>query len=180
MTTYWTLTRVLFEYNRAVEELYVHTQCRYEFKDLMATARNSSYGKVLFSQACVIPDVHRGGGFASKGVLIQGESASRGTAFGGLHRGGLHPGGLHRGIGQIPPILWDTVNERAAHILPECILAYTCNDFYVDLCSLYVSDLSNSIQKRIWWRSKTVQQTGGLYLMSCRKYVNISEPSEEK
>ena len=53
------------------------------------TARNSSCRKVIFSKACVIPSVHRGG-------LHPGGSAYRG----GLHPRGLHPGGLHRGRGE--------------------------------------------------------------------------------
>ena len=58
----------------------------------------------MFSQACVIPSVHRDGG------LHPGVSASRGSASGG---------GVCR-----PPlqILQDTVNERVVRILLECIL----------------------------------------------------------
>ena len=54
----------------------------------------------MFSQACVIPSVHIGGG-------------------------GLHPGW----VGQTPlpfRILWDMVNERAVRILLECILVAKC------------------------------------------------------
>ena len=54
------------------------------------TARNSSYGKVMFSQA-VIPSVH-----------TEGVSASRGSAGGGVLPGGYgepargtHPTGMH-------------------------------------------------------------------------------------
>ena len=43
------------------------------------TACISSCGKIIFSQACVIPSVHRAGG----GLHAEG----------GLHLGGLHPGG---------------------------------------------------------------------------------------
>ena len=56
------------------------------------TARNSSCGKVMFSQVCVIPSVHMGG-------LHPGGSAwgfaSRASAWGGVCiQGGLH---LQRG-----------------------------------------------------------------------------------
>ena len=57
------------------------------------TARNSSCGKVMFSQAFVIPSVHR--------------------------EGGLHGGDW---ADPPHGILRDTVNERAVRILLECIL----------------------------------------------------------
>ena len=80
-------------------------------------------GKVMFSQACVIPSVHRGRGLPREG------SASRGVCIQwGLHPGrGLHPGGCASRGGVHPrgsasnQILWDTVNERKVRILLECI-----------------------------------------------------------
>ena len=45
------------------------------------TARNSSCGKVMFSQACIIPSVHMGGG------CVAGETA---TAADGTHPTGMH------------------------------------------------------------------------------------------
>ena len=78
------------------------------------TARNSSYRKVMFSQACVIPSVHRGGGPPS-GVL-------RGSAF----RWVCIQGVCLQGGWEDPPhrILMDMVNERAVRILLECILVF--------------------------------------------------------
>ena len=76
---------------------------------------NKVWGKVVFSQASVIPSVHGMVG----GVCIYGESASR---------EGLHPGWVCIGGGgkdRPPPphrILQDTVNERAVRIILECIL----------------------------------------------------------
>ena len=101
---------------------------------------NSSWEKVMFSQACVIPSVPKG-----KGVGFP-------TCITG-HKGGLYPGGLHLGgsaskgvciLGSLhsgrfasrvdlgrPPLplrmLRDTVNERAVRILLECILVCYVN-----------------------------------------------------
>ena len=66
------------------------------FQDTFLPPINEVWGKVIFSQAYVIPSVH-------KGVCIQGVgSASRGVCIlvGG---GGLHPGGLHPGGRRTPP-----------------------------------------------------------------------------
>ena len=71
------------------------SQCMYLFnifpdphfmlvKTMVITARNSSRGKVLFSQACVIPSVHRRGGVCLRRGLHPG---------GSMPMGGLHPGG---------------------------------------------------------------------------------------
>ena len=70
----------------------------------LITARNSSYGKVMFSQTCVIPSVHGGVGFP---VCITGHM-TRGSAWGGadpleIHgilqvrskAGGTHPTEMH-------------------------------------------------------------------------------------
>ena len=54
------------------------------------------------------------------------EGGLPGLPGGSLHPGGLPRGGLHpEGYWADPfphQILWDTVNERAVHILLECIL----------------------------------------------------------
>ena len=59
---------------------------------LVFTARNSSCRKVLFSQVCVIPSVHRGvvrgeGGVHGNGGMRAGETATE--------AGGMHPTGMH-------------------------------------------------------------------------------------
>ena len=71
-----------------------------------------SWGKVIFSEACVKNSVH--GGHAWQG---------------GMHGGGVHGRGAcvvvgtcMAGGGHAWQILRDTVNERAVHILLECIL----------------------------------------------------------
>ena len=63
----------------------------------------------MFSQACVIPLVHRKGVCLGRGVCIQSESESRGVCLEGsaskvgsasredLHRGGSAWGSLHTG-----------------------------------------------------------------------------------
>ena len=72
------------------------------------------WGKVTFSQACVIPSVHgEGGGLHPEGVSGSRGSESRRVCLQGV-------GGLGR-----PPSHWilqDMVNERAVRILLECIL----------------------------------------------------------
>ena len=53
--------------------------------NVFLTARNSSYGKVMFSQMCVIPSVHRG-------VCIQSGLHPAGSASMGICSGGwAHP-----------------------------------------------------------------------------------------
>ena len=86
---------------------------------IVITDRNSSFRKVIFSQARVILYFHKGegdlhpGGLYSEGVCIRGS----------LHPRGLHPGGVSasRGVGTSPP---DIVNERTVRILLECILVF--------------------------------------------------------
>ena len=78
------------------------------------TARNSSCGKVMFSQVCVIPSVRGEGvciqwglpGGSACGVCLGG-SASRGSAYikGGLHPTGVCLKGLHPGGWADPPVL---------------------------------------------------------------------------
>ena len=70
----------------------------------IVNARNSSCGKVMISQACVIPSVHRG------------------SASGGQHPGGVCIGGGAWADTPSDWILRDTVNERAVRILLEWIL----------------------------------------------------------
>ena len=69
-----------------------------------------SWGKVIFSEACVKNSVHRVRGRAWQGACVAG--GMRG-------RGGCVAGGGVRCAWQI---LRDTVNERAVRILLECIL----------------------------------------------------------
>ena len=67
---------------------------------------NEVWGKVIFSQVCVIQSVHRGVGLYPGGICLQED---------------LHGGG---GVWAYPLswILWDTINERAVRILLESIL----------------------------------------------------------
>ena len=86
------------------------------------TAHNSRCGKVTFSQACVIPSVHREGvgipacitGHMTKGSASRGVLHPRGVCIqeGFASKRGLHPGvevcigggGLHpEGVGRTPP-----------------------------------------------------------------------------
>ena len=93
----------------------------YDIKTLLICLppANEVWGKVMFLHLCVI--LFTGEGSTWGGVLHPG---------GRLHRGvDLHPGGsafrrgLHAGVGRPPYwMLRDTVNERAVHILLECIL----------------------------------------------------------
>ena len=98
-----------------------------------------SWGKLIFSEACVKNSVHGGGGHAWQGGLhgrggihgsgayMEGEGA---CMVGGMHGKGGHAwqggacvaGGGVCGGGRAWQILWDTVNERAVRILLECIL----------------------------------------------------------
>ena len=93
-------------------------------------AANEVWDKIMFSQVCVIPSVHRGRGVAS-------QHASQVTCPGGLHLGGLPRlrGSASRGVciwgrGELgrPPkihgVLWDTINKRVVRILLECILVW--------------------------------------------------------
>ena len=60
--------------------------------NIIFTARNSKCGKVMFSQAYVIPSAHRGGGVLPRGEgLPRGVRIQGGSASGGLHRGGGSP-----------------------------------------------------------------------------------------
>ena len=72
------------------------------------------WGKVIFSQVCVIPSVQWGAGLASFPACITGH----------MTRGGLHPGGSAsgEGLGRPPRALQNTVNKRTVRILLECIL----------------------------------------------------------
>ena len=86
----------------------------------LVTAHNSSCGKVMFSQVCVIPSVWGLGGSPWRGmhpgVCIQGDMPSGVYIPEFLHRGGL---------GRLPNwILWDTVNVQVVRILLECILVF--------------------------------------------------------
>ena len=73
----------------------------------------------MFSHACVILSVHRGGGWwlpsRHHWLHEQEGSASRG---GSESRGGLHRGGSASGI------LQDMVSKQAVRILLECILVF--------------------------------------------------------
>ena len=92
------------------------------------TARNSSCGKVMFSQACVKNSVYKGGAcVAGGGVCMAG---------GGMHgQGGCVAGGVHGGgcmaVGMCTPgqtCPWDMHGrkkwplQRAVHILLERII----------------------------------------------------------
>ena len=85
-STYW---------NTALSLLLSTRLCFHE--PFIITARNSSCGKVMFSQVCIIPSVHGGRGSASGGGLPRG-IVWGGLPGGGLPGGNLHPRrGLHRG-----------------------------------------------------------------------------------
>ena len=81
----------------------------------MFTARNSSCGKVMFSEAYVKNSFH------GKGEEM---SAQEGFLPGGLPPGGKSAsgGGVCFGGADPPRPLRDTVNKRAVRILLECIL----------------------------------------------------------
>ena len=71
---------------------------------------NEVWGKVIFSQACAIPSVQRGGGAWLPSMHHRSHDQS------------LHPGWLGRSLQP----LQDTVNKRAVRILLECILVLIC------------------------------------------------------
>ena len=76
-----------------------------------------SWGKVIFSEACVKNSVHRGGVCGRGGVCVAGA--------GHVWQGGrAWQGGVHGGGGSTWQILRDTVNERMVRILLECILVF--------------------------------------------------------
>ena len=101
-----------------------------------------SWGKVIFSEACVNNSVHRGGGGSAwllpGGVhgCSQGKGGMRGcSGGGGLHgcsQGGVRgscgggawllPGGRGRGCAWDTTRYGDTIDERAVRTLLECIL----------------------------------------------------------
>ena len=103
-----------------------------------------SWGKVIFSEACVKISVHRGEGEHGTGAWVagggmHGGSGRRACVVGGMPgrgvcvaggmymAGGMHGVDMHGrggvcGSGRVWQILRDTVNERAVHILLECIL----------------------------------------------------------
>ena len=62
----------------------------YSEEKMLVTARNSSCGKVMFSQVC-IPSVHREGVFGSEGVYTPWTPPS---GHNGQHAGGTHPTGI--------------------------------------------------------------------------------------
>ena len=99
-----------------------------EFNQMFSPFANEVWGKVISSQVCVIPSIHKGVGESASrrvwglhpwGVCLQGGVCIRGALHPG--GGGLHPGRLDR-----PPLraLQDTVNKRAVCILLECILVF--------------------------------------------------------
>ena len=76
----------------------------------------TKFAKVMVLYLSVSHSVHKGGLHKGRGSASRGGSESRG-------------GSASRGVGQILPsnrILRDTVNERAVHILLECILVFLC------------------------------------------------------
>ena len=116
------------------------------------TACNSSCGKVMFSQACVIPSVHWGAftyhviqclpcfffcfSFTARNSSCGKVMFSQACVIPSVHGGGgdLPPQHASQVIwpregGCIPPALWDTVNKRAVRILLECILV--CLGFFL-------------------------------------------------
>ena len=88
-----------------------------------------SWGKVIFSEACVNNSVHRGACVVAQGGM-RGCTGGWGCVWfylGGhvwFYLGGMHGfiQGGHAWIFQFFRIQWDTVNERAVCILLECIL----------------------------------------------------------
>ena len=87
------------------------------FREIIFTARNSSYGKVMFSQVCVNNSVHGGG--------VRGIHTPPGTHA----PPGMPPSwtcmsqGTHAPWAFMPPHR-DALNERAVRILLECILVW--------------------------------------------------------
>ena len=87
-----------------------------------------SWGKVIFSEACVNNSVHRGHAwFYSGGVCGFIRGSMRGFIQGGhacFYLGGMHAfiQGGHAWFFQFFRIQGDTVNEQAVCILVECIL----------------------------------------------------------
>ena len=70
---------------------------------IFITVRNSSCGKVMFSQACVKNSVHVGGGHAWQGVLCgRGECMAGGMHGGGTCvQGGMYGRGVHGSGGNV-------------------------------------------------------------------------------
>ena len=95
-----------------------------------------SWGKVIFSEACVKNSVHTEGVHGKGGMNGRGALHGRGCVWlGGMHRRGcmwqeghawqgahVWQEGTHAAPQQI---LQDMVNERAVGILLECILVFT-------------------------------------------------------
>ena len=117
--------------------------CRLSFRirDMLGytvTARNSSCGKVMFSQACVKNSVHRGcllreGGISIWGCLPRGVSAW-GVCRGCLSRGGCLPKGM---LGYTPPHSTMGYGQQADSTHPTGMyscLQYICKDDTVTTC----------------------------------------------
>ena len=102
------------------------------FVILFLPPANKVWGKVIFSQACVIPSVHR-----VRGVVVGGWGFNWGERKhpgGSASRSGrdLHPGvggvciqgwegSASRGLGRPPVALQDIANKRVVRILLQCI-----------------------------------------------------------
>ena len=83
----------------------------------LSTGRGGMHGRGL--GACMAGGMH-GGGFAhgGGGACMAGDMCGRGCAW----QGDMHGRGACMACVAPQKILWDTVNERAVHILLECIL----------------------------------------------------------
>ena len=83
---------------------------------MLITVRNSSCGKVMFSQACVKNSVHRGRVHGKGECAWQGDMHSRGHAWwGACVAGGVHDGGVCAWQERRPL-------QQMVRILLECIL----------------------------------------------------------
>ena len=132
------------------------------------TVRNSICGKVMFSQACVIPSVHGGREFCQGGlhpgesasgrVCIQGRSVFRGSARGNLHPVGYY--GVQSTSGQYASY-WNAflcilVFFQNSHSWYYCHFCAASNENKLEIAVNQMNLNTNKDLSRVYWIKSNV------------------------